>query len=112
MESLIARGMNVRAVDAEYGWTSLHWAVYFGNVAIAGLLLQNGADPAQTDKDGRTASFYATGGPLLHSESPLLSAVSLPIQLFDHLTLRSPDCAAGEEMKQTLAAEYQKPVKE
>jgi len=37
-------GENVNAFD-KWGWTPLHWAVYYRSVPITKFLLENGADP-------------------------------------------------------------------
>ena len=38
-----------------YGNTALHWAAYYGRLAIATRLLEGGADLTLRDKDGKTA---------------------------------------------------------
>lgn len=38
------KGESVNAID-KWGWTPLHWAIYYGNFPVAKWLLENGADP-------------------------------------------------------------------
>jgi ankyrin repeat protein len=40
--------------DGESGWSSLHRALHFGHLCIAGVLLQFGASLALEDTKGRT----------------------------------------------------------
>lgn len=52
--------IDVNATDSYYGWTSLHWAAYHGNVALVTILLQQGcATSRNRDWDGCTAAEVA-----------------------------------------------------
>ena len=71
---LISHGAKVDAVD-KYGSTALHWAVAFGNRAVAEVLLSNGANPNATapntfeeDDTGVTPIFDAITGDDVGSE--------------------------------------------
>ncbi len=37
----------------------MHWAAYYGRLAIAKRLFEGGADPTLRNKDGKTAIDYA-----------------------------------------------------
>ncbi|KAL5675156.1 hypothetical protein ACJX0J_011287, partial [Zea mays] len=43
--------------DGESGWSSLHRALHFGHLCIAGVLLQFGASLALEDTKGRTPNI-------------------------------------------------------
>jgi len=62
VRALIAEGADVNDVDNQ-GKTALHWAVQDGNVAIASLLLDAGADIEAEDKE-------------MYISSPLITAAS------------------------------------
>jgi len=51
----------VNAKDA-VGWTPLHWAVEYGNRAVAVLLISRGADLNTGARDGMTPLHLAAGG--------------------------------------------------
>jgi len=40
----VSAGINVNEYD-KWGWTPLHWAVYYRSLAVTEFLLENGADP-------------------------------------------------------------------
>lgn len=43
----------------EHGWTALNWAAGRGNLAMIGLLIENGADVLRTGRDQRRPSLIA-----------------------------------------------------
>uniref|UniRef100_A0A804MBA3 Uncharacterized protein n=1 Tax=Zea mays TaxID=4577 RepID=A0A804MBA3_MAIZE len=51
---LLDAGADPDARDGESGWSSLHRALHFGHLCIAGVLLQFGASLALEDTKGRT----------------------------------------------------------
>lgn len=47
----VKAGEKVTDID-KWGWTALHWAIYYGNMPTAKWLLDQGADPnAKTEKE-------------------------------------------------------------
>lgn len=58
VELLLRYKANVNATDA-HDRTPLHFASYSGNIAIALVLLENGADPLRTTKSGNSGSRIA-----------------------------------------------------
>jgi hypothetical protein len=61
----------IDAVD-NHRWTALHWAAYFGQTAVIGLLLRNGADSTKRDWQGwnayDVAVFVGHDVPILRTE--------------------------------------------
>ena len=53
------RGVDVDAIDKEYGTTSLMYACRERRYIIAKFLLNNGADPTIKDNEGKTAMDHA-----------------------------------------------------
>lgn len=58
-ESLIDGGLDVNQVEELSNVTPLIVAAQFGNVPMARILLENGADPDVADSNGKTAHDYA-----------------------------------------------------
>lgn len=44
VKDCVKNGERVNEVD-KWGWTALHWAVYYGNIPVAKWLLESGANP-------------------------------------------------------------------
>lgn len=44
VQQFIKEGRDVNEFDG-WGWTPLHWAVYYGNTSVTKWLLDNGSDP-------------------------------------------------------------------
>ncbi|BBN02425.1 inhibitor of Bruton tyrosine kinase [Marchantia polymorpha subsp. ruderalis] len=63
---LLAAGADPNARDGESGWSSLHRALHFGHLAVAGLLIEAGASLVLEDSKGRTP-VDLTSGPLKQS---------------------------------------------
>ncbi|KAG6548207.1 hypothetical protein Mapa_010258 [Marchantia paleacea] len=63
---LLAAGADPNARDGESGWSSLHRALHFGHLAVAGLLIEAGASLVLEDTKGRTP-VDLTSGPLKQS---------------------------------------------
>lgn len=67
LEALLGKGIRVNATDREagdksegaHGWTALRWAIQWGRLDTAKLLLSRGADVEAPDKDGETALMHA-----------------------------------------------------
>ena len=53
--------LNINEKQAEIGFTALHWAVAYGNVEGAKILVKNGANVHCKDVLGFTPLFYCTG---------------------------------------------------
>jgi hypothetical protein len=68
IKDLIADGMNVNAQD-EAGFTALMWAAYFGQVEVAQLLLENGADCKAKNAIGQTAMDQAKKNKLIQNDA-------------------------------------------
>jgi len=51
----------VRFQDGESGWSSLHRALHFGHLAVAGVLLQSGASLTISDLKSRTPVDLLSG---------------------------------------------------
>ncbi|KAF6169809.1 hypothetical protein GIB67_034201 [Kingdonia uniflora] len=58
---LLAAGADPDARDGESGWSSLHRALHFGHLAVAGVLIQAGASFTLEDSKGRTPSDLLSG---------------------------------------------------
>ncbi|XP_072951444.1 uncharacterized protein [Typha angustifolia] len=58
---LLAAGADPDARDGESGWSSLHRALHFGHLAVAGILLQSGASLTLEDLKGRTPVDLLSG---------------------------------------------------
>nr|CAD1819673.1 unnamed protein product [Ananas comosus var. bracteatus] len=58
---LLAAGSDPDARDGESGWSSLHRALHFGHLAVAGVLLQSGASLTLEDPKGRTPLDLLSG---------------------------------------------------
>lgn len=56
VEKLVDKGADIHAVDDEFT-TALHYAVYYGDIEIVKLLLENGANP--NDSDAYSTAFTA-----------------------------------------------------
>ncbi len=70
---LVDRGANVNAVDDHRGRTALHWAAVRGaSKGFVQYLLDQGADPSITDRDGDTALDIARGKKRKAIESMLM----------------------------------------
>jgi ankyrin repeat protein len=54
VELLLEHGAEVNA-QQQGGWTALHAAAHHGDVAMAKMLLARGADPKDTNGEGKTA---------------------------------------------------------
>ncbi|BBN04096.1 inhibitor of Bruton tyrosine kinase [Marchantia polymorpha subsp. ruderalis] len=54
---LLAAGVDPNARDGESGWSSLHRALHFGHLAVAGLLIEAGASLVLEDSKGLTPSL-------------------------------------------------------
>ncbi|KAF3773894.1 Inhibitor of Bruton tyrosine kinase [Nymphaea thermarum] len=54
VKRLLAAGADPNARDGESGWTSLHRALHFGHLAVAGVLLNSGASLTLEDSKCRT----------------------------------------------------------
>lgn len=65
VEKRVRAGEDVNDID-KWGWTALHWAVYYGNSAVAQWLLERDADP-----NVKTEAEY---GPFLPGTTPLIMA--------------------------------------
>ncbi|EGD80428.1 hypothetical protein PTSG_11073 [Salpingoeca rosetta] len=52
--TLLLAGTDPNTANKVNGWTPLHWAAKRGHKAVVECLLQNGADPQRTNKDGKT----------------------------------------------------------
>lgn len=58
VNELIKAGVELNQQDKQ-GWTALNWAAAKGNVEMAELLLENGADPFSVGRDLRTPQMIA-----------------------------------------------------
>ena len=65
VETRVRAGEKVNDID-KWGWTALHWAVYYGNSGVAQWLLERDADP-----NVKTEAEY---GPFLPGTTPLIMA--------------------------------------
>eukprot|EP00249_Psilotum_nudum_P024626 c29240_g3_i1 orf=961-3504(+) len=61
VRSLLAAGANPDVRDGESGWSSLHRALHFGHLAIAGVLIEAGASLLLEDSKGRTPVDLLSG---------------------------------------------------
>ncbi|KAL3696325.1 hypothetical protein R1sor_010401 [Riccia sorocarpa] len=66
LRKLLAAGADPDARDGESGWSSLHRALHFGHLAVAGLLIEAGASLLLEDFRGRTP-VDLTSGPIKQS---------------------------------------------
>jgi ankyrin repeat protein len=57
--ALLQQGVNINAVDRQFGATALMWASHEGHTDIVRLLLSNGASIDAQQHLGRTALWYA-----------------------------------------------------
>lgn len=69
VQALIYGGGNLEQMDG-YGWTALNWAAGRGDAAIVRLLLEAGANPANSGRDLRTPYQIALAA--AHSEAASL----------------------------------------
>lgn len=58
---LLAAGADPDARDGESGWSSLHRALHFGHLAVAGALMESGASLTLEDAKGRTPVDLLSG---------------------------------------------------
>lgn len=58
---LLAGGANPDIRDGESGWSSLHRALHFGHLAVAGVLIEAGANLLLEDSKGRTPIDLVSG---------------------------------------------------
>ncbi|GLJ32823.1 hypothetical protein SUGI_0661090 [Cryptomeria japonica] len=58
---LLAAGADPDARDGESGWSSLHRALHFGHLAVAGVLIEAGASLTLEDSKGRTPVDLLSG---------------------------------------------------
>ncbi|KAK4282113.1 hypothetical protein QN277_013527 [Acacia crassicarpa] len=61
VKRLLAAGADPDARDGESGWSSLHRALHFGHLAVAGILLQYGASITMEDYKSRVAVDLLSG---------------------------------------------------
>ncbi|KAJ3669927.1 hypothetical protein LUZ60_010251 [Juncus effusus] len=61
LKRLLASGADPDARDGESGWSSLHRALHFGHLSVAGLLIQSGASLILEDPKGRTPIDLLSG---------------------------------------------------
>ncbi|KAL2643085.1 hypothetical protein R1flu_010672 [Riccia fluitans] len=66
LRRLLAAGADPDARDGESGWSSLHRALHFGHLAVAGLLIEAGGSLLLEDFRGRTP-VDLTSGPIKQS---------------------------------------------
>ncbi|HBG05683.1 MAG: hypothetical protein A2075_09610 [Geobacteraceae bacterium GWC2_58_44] len=64
-QGCLKSGEKVNDID-KWGWTALHWSIYYGNTPVARWLLDTGADP-----NSRTVKDY---GSYLVGTTPLILA--------------------------------------
>lgn len=65
VQARVKAGEDVNDID-KWGWTALHWAVYYGNSTVVQWLLEQNADPNE-----KTKEEY---GPFLPGTTPLIMA--------------------------------------
>lgn len=65
VQARVKAGEKVDEID-KWGWTALHWSVYYGATPVAQWLLEQGADP-----NVKTEAEY---GPFLPGTTPLIMA--------------------------------------
>ncbi|CAM6101074.1 unnamed protein product [Calypogeia fissa] len=58
---LLAAGADPNARDGESGWSSLHRALHFGHIAVAGVLIEAGGSLVLEDNKGRTPIDLSSG---------------------------------------------------
>lgn len=78
---LLAQGADANAVAGHHGGTVLHRAIVRGDAALAGLLLDHGADPNRQDRSGKT--------PLHHAVAKNRQLVALLLAHGPNVSLRS-----------------------
>lgn len=61
VKRLLVAGADPDARDGESGWSSLHRALYFGHLAVAGVLLQSGASTVLEDSKSRVPVDLLSG---------------------------------------------------
>lgn len=61
VKRLLAAGADADVRDGESGWSSLHRALHFGHLAIAGVLIEAGASVLLEDSKGRTPVDLLSG---------------------------------------------------